>query len=227
MLEREAGNAGVSSAQFVREATILRLAALAGMRGDDEVRLSLASLASEATAAPSDGNGAVRRAVTDRRRVEALRDTGLLDTPAEERFDALTQLASHVLRAPVALVSLVDKDRQFFKSCLGLPEPWASERETPLSHSFCQHAIAARRPLIVEDARTHPVLHDNDAIRDLGVIAYAGIPLQSADGEPLGTLCVIDHEPRKWTEEEIELLKGIARAVQAQVTPPAGNGDRP
>ncbi len=221
LLEREAAASGVSAAQFVREATILRLAMLAGMRGDDEARTTLASLAAEASRLPSGPNGSVSQAVSDPRRLEALRSTGLLDTPAEERFDALTQLASRILRAPVALVSLVDKDRQFFKSCLGLPEPWASEREMPLSHSFCQHAVAARQPLIVEDARKHPVLHDNAAIRDLGVIAYVGIPLQSSDGQPLGTLCVIDHEPRRWTEEEVELLGGIAEAVAAQVAPAA------
>ncbi len=221
LLEREAASSGVSAAQFVREATILRLAMLAGVRGDDEARVTLASLAAEAAdggvAGHGHGNGSVTATVSDPRRLDALRATGLLDTPAEDRFDALTQLASRILRAPVALVSLVDKDRQFFKSCLGLPEPWASERETPLSHSFCQHAIAARKPLIVEDAREHPVLHDNAAIKDLGVIAYAGIPLQTSDGQALGTLCVIDHEPRRWTGEEIDLLGGIAEAVVAQL----------
>jgi hypothetical protein len=221
MLEREAASSGVSAAQFVREATILRLAMLAGMRGDDEARTTLASLAAEASGLPpipaSNGNGAVRKAVTDPKRLQALHETTLLDSPPEDRFDSLTQLASRALNAPVALVSLVDEDRQFFKSCLGLPEPWASERETPLTHSFCQHAIAAREPLIVEDARKHPVLHDNEAIKDLGVIAYAGIPLEGRSGQPLGTLCVIDHEPRAWTANEIDLLTGIARAVTAQV----------
>ena len=225
LLEREAAASGVSAAQFVREATILRLAMLAGVRGDDEARITLASLAAEASgpgaAADGQGNGSVSSAVRDPARLDALRATGLLDTPTEDRFDALTQLASRILRAPVALVSLVDRDRQFFKSCLGLPEPWASERETPLSHSFCQHAIAARKPLIVEDARKHPVLHDNSAIRDLGVIAYAGIPLRGPDGQALGTLCVIDHEPRRWTEEEVDLLSGIADAVAAQIVPAA------
>jgi hypothetical protein len=219
MLEREAAGAGVSAAQFVREATILRLATLAGLRGDDDARTTLASLAAEssAPAAAANGNGAVSRVVRDPRRLEALAATGLLDSPAEQRFDALTDLASKILKAPVALVSLVDEDRQFFKSCLGLPEPWASQRETPLSHSFCQHAIAARKPLIIEDAREHPVLRDNHAIRDLGVIAYAGIPLESRDGQPLGTLCVIDHKPRKWTDQEVELLTGVAKAAAAQV----------
>ena len=101
---------------------------------------------------------------------------------------------------PVALVSLVDADRQFFKSCLGLPEPWASARETPLSHSFCQHAVARREPLVVDDAREHEVLRDNPAIRDMGVVAYAGIPLIDAAGHALGTLCVIDSQPRHWTK---------------------------
>jgi GAF domain-containing protein len=217
MLEREAENAGVSAAQFVREATILRIAMLAGLRGDDEARTTLARIAADAAVVHENGNGAVGRTVNDPRRLAALRATGLLDTPTEERFDALTVLASRVLRTPVALVSLVDEDRQFFKSCLGLPEPWASRRETPLSHSFCQHAIAAQEPLIVEDARKHPALHDNEAIRDLGIVAYAGVPLVSEDGQPLGTLCVIDHQPRQWTDEEIDLLRGVARAVAAQV----------
>ena len=217
LLEREAATAGVSAAQFVREATILRLAMLSGMRGDDEARVTLASLAAQAVAPASNGDGDVQRVVADAARLEALRASGLLDSPAEQRFDALTELASRVLNAPVALVSLVDEDRQFFKSCLGLPEPWASQRETPLSHSFCQHTIAAREPLVIEDARRHPALRDNEAIRDLGVIAYAGIPLEGQGGQPLGTLCVIDHKPRRWTDEEIELLTGIAKAAAAQV----------
>ena len=217
MLEREASTAGVSAAQFVREATILRLATLAGLRGDDEARVTLASVAAATASAASNGKDDVAKAVANPGRLEALRATGLLDSPPEPRFDALTDLASQILQAPVALVSLVDEDRQFFKSCLGLPEPWASQRETPLSHSFCQHAIAARKPLIIEDAREHPALRDNEAIRDLGVIAYAGIPLESDDGQPLGTLCVIDHEPRTWTDEDVELLRGVAKAATAQI----------
>ena len=214
MLEREAAGSGVSAAQFVREATILRLAMLAGMRGDEPARASLASLANEAQRVSTDS---VEKAVSDPGRLEALAHAQLLDTPADERFDSLARVASRVLSAPVALVSLVDKDRQFFKSCIGLPEPWASERGTPLSHSFCQHAVAARKPLIVDDARDHPVLRDNLAIRDLNVIAYAGIPLITHAGEALGTLCVIDDKPRRWTTEETSLLAQIAEAVVAQI----------
>ena len=111
-----------------------------------------------------------------------LHATGLLDSDISPSFDRLARLAASVLHAPVALVSLVDADRQFFKSCLGMPEPWASERGSPLTHSFCQHAVASREPLLVSDAREHEVLRDNLAIRDMGVVAYAGIPLIDSGG---------------------------------------------
>jgi GAF domain-containing protein len=214
MLENEASANGVSAAQFVREATILRLAMLAGMRGDEAARTSLGKLASDAQ---RTGDDHLLRALSDPGRLAALAHTELLDSPTDDRFDSLTRVASRVLNAPVALVSLVDKDRQFFKSCIGLPEPWQSQRGTPLSHSFCQHAVAARKPLIVDDARDHPVLRDNLAIRDLDVVAYAGIPLITSSGDALGTLCVIDHKPRRWTTEETSLLAEIAEAVVAQI----------
>ena len=116
-------------------------------------------------------------AVRDVARLAALWRLALLDTPAEEAFDRLTRLTTRLLDVPVALVSLVDADRQFFKSGLGLPEPWASRRETPLSYSFCQHAVARRRPLAIADARVDPLVQDSPAIAELGVIAYLGVPL--------------------------------------------------
>ena len=145
------------------------------------------------------------------RRLKALHETRLLDSAAEEAFDRLAQLAAKLLNAPVALISLVDDDRQFFKSCVGLAEPWNSARETPLSHSFCRHALSSAEPLVIEDARTHPLVRDNLAIRDLDVVAYAGVPLITAAGHALGTLCVIDHQPRSWTADQIETLKTLDR----------------
>lgn len=155
--------------------------------------------------------------VRDPSRLAALRRAALLDTPAEESFDRLTRLAARLLSAPVALVSLVDADRQFFKSCVGLPEPWATVRETPLSHSFCQHAVATRAPLLIEDAREHPLVRENAAIRDLGVIAYLGVPLITPEGYELGSFCVIDTRPRQWTEEELHTVKDLAASVLAEI----------
>src|SRR3954465_11815587 len=147
LLEREAGAQGVSAAQFIRDATILRVAVLAERRGDRDVALTIEELAAGALrGAPPSPAPAVPSGVRDPRRLEAVRATGLLDGPSEPALDRLTGLAATVLNAPVALVSIVDQDRHFFASCLGLAEPWATERQTPLTHSFCQHTVSTREP---------------------------------------------------------------------------------
>jgi PAS domain-containing protein len=140
----------------------------------------------------------------DPARLEALRRTALLDTPPEEAFDRLTRLAARILAAPVSLVTLVDRNRQFFKSGHGLGEPWASRRQTPLSHSFCRYAVAHGEPFVVEDAREDPRVHDNLAVPELGVVAYAGVPLFTNDGHALGSLCVI--AAAAMTEVELRTL---------------------
>ncbi|MBJ6752280.1 ATP-binding protein [Geomonas anaerohicana] len=155
--------------------------------------------------------------VADPTRLAALRAVALLDTPAEEAFDRLTRLATQFVDAPVSLVTLVDADRQFFKSCLGLPEPWQSRRETPLSHSFCQYNRIAKQPLLIEDARLHPFFKDNPAIKDLHVIAYLGIPLATVDGYILGSFCVIDCKPRKWTQAQVAMIEDLAASVMTEI----------
>ena len=216
MLESESSRLGVSAAQFVREAAIIRLSILAGRRGDPASEITIAEIAARAKGrARGDG---LATALAEPERLAALHDSALLDSPPEEPFDRLARLAAKVVNAPVALVSAVDHDRQFFKSCLGLPEPWATQRETPLSHSFCQHVVAAREPVIVSDARKDDRLLDNLAIHDLGVIAYLGVPLITREGHAIGTLCVIDHQPRIWTDQEIGLVKDVASAVVTEIT---------
>ncbi|MDP8943199.1 MAG: GAF domain-containing protein [Actinomycetota bacterium] len=218
LLEREAARQGISAAQFVRDASILRAAFLIGKRGDPEAEATIEQIArGKREEERPQGERELLAAIRAPRRLEALRKTALLDTPPDDRFDRLTRLAAKALKAPVALVSLIDEDRQYFKSCLGLPEPWGSARETPLTHSFCQHAVASRGALVVSDARKHPVLHDNLAIRDLGVVAYLGVPLITSEGEGLGTLCVIDHEPRDWTEDEVATVRDLAATVMTEI----------
>ncbi|WP_187345082.1 GAF domain-containing sensor histidine kinase [Cystobacter ferrugineus] len=150
-------------------------------------------------------------------RLEALRRTALMDTPAEEAFDRLSRLATRVLDAPVGLVSLVDGERQFFKSCVGLPAPWCDLRQTPLTHSFCMHVVASGKPLIVQDARQHPLLRDNLAVDHLGVVAYLGMPLTASEGETIGTLCVIDTQPRVWTDENLYVLEELSVSVMKEI----------
>jgi len=217
MLEQEATRQGISAAQFVRDAAIVRLAYLAGRRDDAAAEQSIAEVAGRGAASRSPRPDSIETAVGDPERISELRRTRLLDSPAEGAFDRLTQLTATVLNVPVALVSLVDSDRQYFKSLHGLGQPWATERQTPLSHSFCQHVVHTRRALVVSDAREHPVLRTNAAIRDLGVIAYAGVPLLTPRGHVLGSLCAIDHQPRHWTPEQIEILSNLAGSVLTEI----------
>src|SRR4051812_34848297 len=225
MLESEARTLGVSVAQFVREAAIMRVAMLAGTRGDPDAELTIADIAARSRQGRPIADE-VAKALAEPGRLAALHDSALLDSPREEEFDRLARLASRAVNAPVALVSAVDRDRQFFKSCLGLPEPWMTRRETPLSHSFCQHVVAAREPMLISDARKEDRLLDNMAIRDLGVIAYLGVPLITREGYAIGTLCVIDHEPRIWTSDEVGLVQDVAAAVLTELTL-RGNGHPP
>lgn len=151
-------------------------------------------------------------AVADAGRLAALAQTGLLDTDPEPAFDRLARLATRMLGVPIAMVSLVDADRQFFKSCVGLPAARAARRQSPLSHSFCQHVVASNKPLAVADARTDPLFHDHPAIEDHGVVAYLGIPL-AVGGHVLGSFCAIDGEPRAWSADDFATMRDLAESV--------------
>jgi PAS domain S-box-containing protein len=149
-------------------------------------------------------------------RLRALQASRLLDSPVDIAFDRITRLASSLVDAPTALVTLVDAQRQFFKSSFGLSEPYASRRETPLSHSFCQHVVRERAPLLVTDARSDRMLRDNLAIDALHVVAYAGVPLV-VNRETFGALCVVDNKPRQWSSAEIALLLDLAAMVVSEM----------
>ncbi|MFL5403909.1 MAG: PAS domain S-box protein [Gemmatimonadales bacterium] len=150
-------------------------------------------------------------------RLAALRNTSLLDTPPEEGFDRLTRMASRLLGTPVALISLVAEDRQFFKSSIGLPEPWATRRGAPISFSFCSQVVSTGEQLIVEDARRHPLLRHSTAIRELGWVSYAGVPLITREGQTVGSLSVVDKMPRLWSERDIALLKDLAASAVTEI----------
>lgn len=163
------------------------------------------------------GESSQQAGLADRTRLNALYQTQLMDSGAEERFDRLTRLVAKTLNVPVSLVSLVDTKRQFFKSIHGLPEPWKSARETPLTHSFCQHVVERSEPLVINDSTADPLVCDNLAIPDLSVHAYLGIPLRNAEGHVLGSLCAIDTKPRVWTADEQDILDDFAKLVEEQI----------
>lgn len=155
--------------------------------------------------------------VGDRGRLKVLADSGLLDSEAEEIFDRGVRLATKLLGTKVALLSLVDENRQFFKAQQGLPLPYSERRETPLSHSFCQHVVQFGEVLAIADAREHPLVAENAAIQDLNVIAYLGVPIVAPDGHVLGSFCAIDGEPRQWSSDDVETLRAIAAGVESEV----------
>ena len=145
-------------------------------------------------------------------RLNELYDSGLLDTDKESDFDNLTNLASSIFGAPISIITLVDENRQWFKSCFGLPE---EIKDTPREISFCGHAINnPSEVLVIPDARLDNVFSDNPLVSgDPNIVFYAGAPLISKNGYPLGTLRIIDFQPRNLKQQEIETLKILSSQV--------------
>ena len=145
-------------------------------------------------------------------RLQALHDLDILDTPAEERFDRLTRLARRLFDVPIALVSLVDSERQWFKSHDGL-----DVSETPREWSFCSHAIQDGTMLVVPDALSDARFRDNPLVVDDPAIRfYAGQPITAPSGAPIGTICIIDRQPRVLDPADQALLSDIAHLVERE-----------
>lgn len=143
----------------------------------------------------------------DAARLAELRSYGLLDSPDEQAFDDIGHLARTIAGTPIGIVSLVDENRQWFKTCIGL-----QARETPRAISFCGHTILQRQPLIIEDARDDPRFSDNPlVVEEPHIRFYAGFPLVSANGMSLGSLCAIDTEARQLSVTQIDALQRLAR----------------
>ena len=158
----------------------------------------------------------LKSVISDPKRLNALRDHALLDTPAEESFDWLTRMAVKLTGAPVAFVSLVDQSRDFYKSQFGFGEPLASTRQLD-GRTFCHYAISAAGPLVLADVTKSAVFANVPTVKSLGVRAYVGIPLVSDDGYVLGSFCAIDFKVREWTELDIEILSDLASCAMREL----------
>jgi serine phosphatase RsbU (regulator of sigma subunit) len=156
------------------------------------------------------------KALSDQKRLHSLQQTGLGPVP-DEALDRFAELVQLLLDVPVALVSLVDGGKQFFPGQVGLVAPWVEARQTPLSHSFCQYVVNEQQELVVADAREHPLVKESPGILDLGVVAYAGMPLTDDSGNVLGSLCATSPTPRHWTQRELDVLRHLAAACSAEL----------
>jgi GAF domain-containing protein len=142
----------------------------------------------------------------EKKRLASLHSLGLLDTAPEERFDRITRVACIVFRVPISTLTLVDETREWFKSCQGLPG-----REEDRAISFCGHALFAVDVLVVPDTKKDKRFFDNPMVVGKPHIRfYAGVPVMSVDGEPVGVLCIKDTKPRKFSKDDEEVLMGLA-----------------
>lgn len=146
-------------------------------------------------------------------RLETLASLNILDTPPEERFDRITRIAMHIFKVPIALVSLVDAHRQWFKSCHGM-----GATETSRDISFCGHTILHKDIFIIPDALKDPRFADNPLVTGAPHIRfYAGQPLKTINGSRLGALCIIDHKPRKLSKSDLKCLCDMGALVENEL----------
>jgi methylmalonyl-CoA mutase cobalamin-binding subunit len=150
-------------------------------------------------------------------RLAELNGLNLLDTPLEADFDQVTERLTKLFKVPIALLTLIDKDRQWFKSQTGLPVDLAEARCTSRDVSLCGHVIANDEVLIVRDLSRDPRFANNPFVKERGLRFYAGVPLRGPNGFPIGTLSILDAKPREMTRQEQDLLKMIAGDVMEQI----------
>jgi signal transduction histidine kinase len=164
---------------------------------------------------PQVHQATVPDARTSPARLAAVQATGLLDSEIEEVFDRLTRLAVRLVRVPASFISLVDEDRDFYKSACGFGEPLASAREMS-GPTFCHYTVARSTPLVIPDTAADPVYREVPTVKSLGVAAYVGVPL-IVSGQTIGAFCTIDVNPRQWTTDEVEVLVELAASVQREI----------
>jgi predicted PurR-regulated permease PerM len=194
--------------------------------GADEVVVSLAEAVVQlAKFSVSIANEMIPGGIPDNeeKRLEELARLHLADGTREEVFDRITKRLARIFEVPIALITFIDRDHQWFKSQIGLPEEIAEAQQTSRDLSVCGHVIANDEILVVEDLSRDPRFANNPLIRDRGLRFYAGVPLRS-NNLPIGSLCILDIKPRRMTEREKRLLEVIGEDVMEEIQRRDGAG---
>jgi predicted PurR-regulated permease PerM/methylmalonyl-CoA mutase cobalamin-binding subunit len=207
---------GAWSARFDAE----KLKERSGAAHVDEVAVSLADAVQRVYKMTTEITDAMLPAPTppnEKERLTELNGLHLLDTPRETNFDHVTERLTKLYNVPIALISLIDEKRQWFKSHIGLPTDLAEARSTSREVSLCGHVVANDEVLIVRDLARDPRFANNPFVKEHGLRFYAGVPLRGPNGLPIGSLCILDTKPREMTMQEQELFKMIAGDVMEQI----------
>lgn len=156
------------------------------------------------------------KAVTEPGRLNAVEKSSLLDAPEEPVFNEITASICKELQAPISLISIVGADRQFFKSQQGMPADLQRTRQTSFRQSLCMYVVGCGHTLSIENLKEDPSFEQHAVIDDFKVLAYLGEPLIYM-GEIIGSVCALDNQPRKWSENDIKYLKEASASVQAEL----------
>ncbi len=168
---------------------------------------------------PHTGRVVDLRRITDPARLDAVRQTGLLDTPAEAVFNDLAELAARLLGMPLAFVTLVDDQRSYWKATVGtgIADTDTRSRQNTVQESFCQYLVATDGPVVIADASVDDLTRDNPSVESMGVRAWAGYPVRHPAGHVLGSFCVVDTSPRTFTDDDLTTLSMLATAASREV----------
>jgi hypothetical protein len=217
VLTEEAAAAGESVEVFVGRAVAARLLQERTLRGGSDPGELTSRVAELGLATGHPATDTRSTPLYDPERLRALYDTGLLDADPEAGYDRIVKIAAEALDVPAAAVSLVDHDRQYLFSAVGLTGELEKTRQTPIDQSVCQYVVCSGEPLIVEDARVHPVLKDHPTVVANAILSYAGMPLTNEADQTIGTLCVWDSQPRQWSSGHVQILNDLATMVRQRM----------
>lgn len=219
ILGQQAEKSGESVDAYIRHAVVSRLVQELTDRDDSQLGQLLRQLKSADIEAPLPVDPPLQpvRPLLDPERIAAVERTGLLDSPREDSYDRLVGMVADALQVPSAAMSLIDRNRQFYKSAIGLPAELEQARELPVDQSICQYTIDEGEPLVVEDARLHESLKNHPAVLGKLALSYMGVPLKDDDGHAVGTLCVWDEQPRQWTTGHLQILQDLAWIIRERI----------